>query len=123
MEEPSIQRSISSSRRDSSFFMPTCEDIDEDECEELSYDKNIIYGFTTNSNLLITNKGNTRRCDWEILKCSKLKHKQSVEDLPEYLFKGSVDLSFENQANSFKGKPARMSHEGVEIRPLKLGEK
>lgn len=123
MDELSIYRSISSSRRDSEFFMQTCEDIDDDECEELSFDKNRIYGFQVNSNWLITNKGNTHRSDWPILNCSKLNSKKSVEELPECWFKSSVNLSFEHPQNSFQGKPIRNSNEGVEIRPLKLGDK
>ena len=61
MEELKPLRVVSSERRDSSYFMWNSEDVDIDESDEFTYEKNDVYIFKWKESLLVTNKGNTRR--------------------------------------------------------------
>ena len=94
MDELKIIRWVSSDRRDSSFFMCNSEDVDCDESDEFSYEKNNVYVFVSKQSLLISNKGKTRRTEPSENKTSNNQCKSYLEVVNSE-YKGELSITFE----------------------------
>lgn len=122
MDDFSISSDSIENRRDSTFFSCHSEEVDTDDELESYEPKNPVYNFKTGPNVLVNNKGQTRRKDWPNLGGSRsydnnIKHTHFYAS--ERLLNGPMNATLEvEKCNS---KPFSKKHTNFPFRMADSG--